>query len=495
MHPASQLLLLIALIIFWLVPLSAWWMLRNNQNTQSRLWFLGIGCYAAAVSVFFASQPLPGVFALAVIFSFSVTSNLLMVFALRQEIHPHICRRDVIHFFLLAAVPTLLIALLLQQDIPLGRTAFLVYGSFLNLWLIFLSLRIKQAMHSRALDIVIFVTLILMLVNVARVMQWLVYGVNEHLLSFTLLTNAGVVTNFLCVVFYSFGYWGFTLEKSNRVSEKHSRLALEASAREEEARFQEVSAREREHLVSRMTHLSRMAQAGALSASIAHEINQPLSSIRLNLESVISEYQRQSPDPYLLRMLERSVEENNRAAGIIQRIRHMFHPTEQQREYASIDVVVQRVLKLCLDQADAGPIAVRLSLDASTQVAVAPGEIEHVIKNLVDNAIDALRDASGDHPLLSVSTSVSGERVRLVIGDNGTGVPREIEPRIFELGVSSKPEGMGLGLWLSRHIVERHFGRLDFRRTSEGGSEFCMELPVSHGEEAYQELPSSPSSN
>jgi len=481
LHPATQLLLFSVLVMFWLVPLSAWWMLKGRQDQKARLWFAGIALYALATTVFAFSRASASPAAYALTFFCSLGSIALMIEAIRRELDASEGISNAGRYLLATSIPAILIPLVLLREEYLGRVIYLVYQSGLQIWLIMLAVRIKRAWGSKALDVVIMAFALYTLTNLARIGEWVISGQIEPLLSFTVLSNVAVTVNLLSVVFYSFGYWGFSLEKAQRSAELSARQALEAQAREQDARHQQAMALERERMAIRMVELGRFAQAGALSASIAHEINQPLASVRLNLESAVAVLNEEAEEGRLGRLLRLSLEENQRAATVIRRIRGLFQGKASEVKLMSVDAVVDQATRLLRQNRRANGVTVDVSLNAPAPIRIADGELIHALINLADNALDSVKATQEGSKVIRISTVQDRETTRIRISDNGVGIPAALRETLFELGISSKPEGMGLGLWLARNIVERNAGRLLLEDSPSGRSSFVIVLPAPGG--------------
>ena len=477
-HPATVLLLITGLTLFWLLPLSAWWMLQGRQDAKARLWFAGTAAYALVISIFAITRPDSGSVAYAAMFLFSLLGNLLMIEALRQEVGTRSVPASLYWGLLALGIALILLVLFVFEDEYLGRVIFLAQQGALQFVLIMLALRIKRIFASRALDVVILAFGLHLLNNLARIVEWAVLGHAQPVLAFTVLTNIAVVLNLLGVVFYSFGYWGFALEKARRQVETSAQQVLDAVEREKDAQYQAALAAERERLLAQMVELGRLAQAGALSASIAHEINQPLASVRLSMETALATLDGASDQPRLRRMLQRAVEENTRAAQIIQRIRNLFRGDASPLELKVVDDVIKRALHLLRPNRKAQGVTITASLAAPLPIPIADGELEHVLINLIDNALDAVNAAPGISRQIAISSEQNQEVTRIRISDNGLGVPPDVRETLFDLAVSTKQQGMGMGLWLAQHIVERHYGRLFLTDNPGGGSTFTVELPV-----------------
>lgn len=477
-HPSTMLLLVTGLILFWLLPLSAWWMLRGQQDDKARLWFAGTTAYAVVVTIFATTRPESGSAAYAAMFLFLLLSNLLMVESLSRELKPRGAPVLLYWGLLAVGIALILVELLVFDDEHHGRVMFLAQQSMLQFALIVLALRIKRAFGSRALDVVILAFALHLLNNLARIVEWMMHGQAQPVLSFTLLTNIAVVLNFLGVVFYSFGYWGFALEKARRQVEASGQELLSALSREKDAQHNEALAAERERLLGRMVELGRLAHAGALSATIAHEINQPLASIRLSLETALAILDEPGDRAGLRRWLQRAADENGRAARIIQQIRELFRGETSPLEPKVVDDVVRRALELVRQQRKAQGVTITTALTASRPILVADGELEHVIINLVDNALDAVNAEAGSAGRVEISSEQDDQFTRIRVSDNGAGVSPAMREKLFDLAVSSKPQGMGMGLWLAQHIAERHGGRVFLGDSPGGGATFVVELTM-----------------
>ncbi len=351
--------------------------------------------------------------------------------------------------------------------------------SILEIWLISLAIKIKRRWCSKALDVVILSFSAFICSNLSRVVWWIVSGENNKLLSFSTLTNISIVVNLLSVFFYSFGYWGFRLEKSHRRIEESSQLLLEAAAREQDAKYQAILATEREDLLNRMVELGRLAQAGAVSASIAHEVNQPLASVRLNLDSALAELEsspQSSQNSRLGRLLQTASADNLRAAETVRHIRNLFQIKPQPRELRVVDQLIAGVLHLLERQKKLTGIVITTVWDAPRAIPVIEGELEHVLINLIDNAIHSLNTINDQERIIKITTKQDQEHTYITITDNGPGISPLLRDTLFDIAISSKSQGMGIGLWLARHIIERHPGRLLLNDSSELGASFTIEL-------------------
>lgn len=235
--------------------------------------------------------------------------------------------------------------------------------------------------------------------------------------------------------------------------------------------------RERTELMARLARVGKHAQSGALAASIAHELNQPLAAMQLNIEETQHLMQSGTAPQLMPALLENIAKDNQRAAAIVRRVRQMFIQGSTRQQSQVLDDMVRFVLDWTKKRLNEEGVHVGLNLDAATPFQFAAGELEHILMNLIDNALDALADVAPGHRRLDIRTWREPGWVFLSVADNGPGVPEHMKDSIFELSETSKPNGMGLGLWLARYIVVRHGGQLDLSLPQAGGACFTARLP------------------
>jgi two-component system sensor histidine kinase DctS len=244
--------------------------------------------------------------------------------------------------------------------------------------------------------------------------------------------------------------------------------------------------RERRHAEA-MAHHARLTMLGEIAATLAHELNQPLTAISSYNAGVVNSLQRAgaTADPVVLGALRRLGEQAAHAGRIVQRIREFLTRREPQLEACAPGAIVEGAVALLRRELERRRIVLRLALDARLPAIVADAVlVEQVVINLVRNASDALAERSGDaapaERRIDVRGSVSADArfVRLDVSDNGPGLQgRRIETLCAPF-YSTKTEGMGMGLAICRSIVEAHHGVLDASEAPGGGACFSISLPV-----------------
>jgi PAS domain S-box-containing protein len=231
----------------------------------------------------------------------------------------------------------------------------------------------------------------------------------------------------------------------------------------------------------------KLAAAGRLSATIAHEINNPLEAVT-NLLYLMQ--RNQSLDEKARRHLAMADQEIRRVAHVAKQTLGFYRDTSSA-VHTDVSVALEEVLGLYMRKVSAKRIRVEKDYDTGVEVLAFPGEIRQVFSNLIANAIDAIAD--GGRLIVRASKShrwhenrVAG--VRITIADSGTGIPAEHKARIFEPFYTTKQDvGTGLGLWLTREIVQKHRGTISVRSTTRkghSGTVFSVFLPGEVGPES-----------
>lgn len=231
-----------------------------------------------------------------------------------------------------------------------------------------------------------------------------------------------------------------------------------------------------------IAELNRKAEVAALTASIAHEINQPLAAIISNGEAGLLGLEKESPDLDGLReILDCIVDEGHRANRIIDGIRAIFKRGHQIKEPLDVNDLIRDVLMLVDADLHSHNITVQTTLnDALPQVSADPIQLQQVILNLIKNAIEAMSAVKDDSRVLRLETELGDPaNLSITVQDTGPGIDAESIERIFDRFFTTKSKGMGIGLSICRSIIEAHGGRLWAEPRVRQGSMFRISLPVS----------------
>jgi C4-dicarboxylate-specific signal transduction histidine kinase len=227
-------------------------------------------------------------------------------------------------------------------------------------------------------------------------------------------------------------------------------------------------------------HLARTTQVrsvAAMSASIAHEINQPLGAIVANAHA--ASVWLESTPPNISRaktVIDRILRDSRAAADVVQKMLSLFNRQPPVKQVVDLALIVRQVMTILEPEIEKYGIEVILDLRAGLPLLfVDPVQIQQVLINLMDNAIDAVREASSVDRRIWLEAAAEGNFVAVRVRDTGRGVP---DPnRIFETFFTTKTQGMGVGLAVSRSIAEAHDGSLTVRNGSECGAEFTLQVP------------------
>lgn len=232
-----------------------------------------------------------------------------------------------------------------------------------------------------------------------------------------------------------------------------------------------------------LTRVSRLAMLGEFSASLAHELNQPLSAIMCNVGAAQYQLSRNPPDlEDVQKTLEEIVAADHRATEIIRGLRLLYRRGSVHMQSLDLSALVRDLVKLL--QHDITKWNVDVSTELASELPAVKGDtvqLQQVLLNLVTNACHAMADADPKCRKLFVRTSASHEGVRVTVADRGRGIFPESLPRIFDPFYSTRPDGMGLGLTVCRAIIESHHGRLWAENNHDGGASFHFMLPAMEG--------------
>ena len=237
--------------------------------------------------------------------------------------------------------------------------------------------------------------------------------------------------------------------------------------------------KEKESLIHGLLKANKTSATGALSASIAHELNQPLGASNLNIQFLKMKLEKGNINPELGQEILASLEaDNHRAATIVKSLRSIFTEGESNAQKVQLGDLISSVLNIVKHDLHSKNIQTQLRVDDDLMIMVNPSEIGQVILNLVNNAAQSLVNSETLQPRIVIEAYKAGALVEFNISDNGPGVPPEFRPYLFELLNTTKQTGMGLGLWLCKHIVTRYSGSIHYEDAVGGGAKFRFELPL-----------------
>lgn len=236
---------------------------------------------------------------------------------------------------------------------------------------------------------------------------------------------------------------------------------------------------ERDSLIASLLKANKTASTGALSASIAHELNQPLGASSLNIQFLQKKLAQGDLNPDLQKeILDTLLADNKRAANIIRSLRSIFSEGDVAATKFEMGDLIANVLNITKPEINSKNIQIALRVEPDLILSADSSEIQQVLLNLINNSIQALTGSSQGSKKITITAQRSNGYVEIVIADNGDGIAPAAQDQLFELFTSTKSTGMGLGLWLCKHIVTRHGGQIRFEPNEGGGAKFIVELPA-----------------
>jgi two-component system sensor kinase FixL len=239
-----------------------------------------------------------------------------------------------------------------------------------------------------------------------------------------------------------------------------------------------------------MAHLNRVALMGEMTASVAHELNQPLTAIANNAAAARRFLERGNIDPVLLQqLLQDMVADSQRAGEVIRGIRALVRKDKSVvRSVLNLNAVIADTLRLVSSDVLLRESVVTTEMDHNLpQVEAAPVQIQQVLLNLIMNSLDAVEALPPVERRILVSTrSLNGESAEVSVRDFGTGLPKDRPQKVFDHFFSTKQTGMGMGLTIVRSIIEMHGGTISAENAPDRGARFFFRLPAARGDSKSQ---------
>ena len=266
--------------------------------------------------------------------------------------------------------------------------------------------------------------------------------------------------------------WMSSKRREAEVALRHARDDLEIRVQERTEALQQVQ--------TELTHVSRVMTLGELTASIAHEVNQPLAAIVTNGNATLRWLGGATPNMSEARQaVERIIKDSYRASAVISRVRTLVKKTPPRNDLVDLNEVIVEVLALAQTEARRNRVFLKQQLKHDLpQVRGDRVQLQQVILNLIINGLEAIAKSNNGTRELSVMSAQEAENVRIAVSDSGEGLDAANLERVFDAFFTTKPDGMGMGLAISRTIIESHGGRLWATSNSPKGAVFQFTLPT-----------------
>jgi len=233
-----------------------------------------------------------------------------------------------------------------------------------------------------------------------------------------------------------------------------------------------------------LARAARITTIGELTASIAHEVNQPLAAVVANADACVAWLSREKPDLAEARSAaERATQGATRASEVIARIRSLITKATPEKSRVELNQLMEQTAALAEGQAARNQVAIKLELSPDLPVVFGDSiQLQQVILNLVVNGIEAMTSVTDRLTVLTLRTQTENSgQIRVSVQDSGVGLNEEVMRRLFEPFFTTRAKGMGMGLSISRSIIEAHGGRLWAESNGSGGATFQFTLPSEDG--------------
>jgi len=479
MEVANQIFFIVFALITFAILLSAIPQFQAQRSDwPSIYWPLSSGFYTLS-ALSFGLALWVNKFLLTIANTSLLMSSLALVFLYRSWGEKPFTKIQTLLLWLIPlGIAILYEPLRVTPDTFLQRVALItITQEILVAWQLWELIKFYKKDRSRVVSWLIFLTTFTLIGNIFRTYRILtgdgptnifLYTEDAFALGLRWITYASNIMTFVALGMF---YFQKQLTKENEIA---SSLI---STKKENEKITELL-KEKERLIYGLMKANKTAATGALSASIAHELNQPLGASSLNIQFLKMKLEKGVLNPVLGKEILDSLEADNyRAATIVKSLRSIFTEGDSSSQEVQLGDLITKVLDIVKPELKSKNIQIQLRVDDGLVIKVNPAEIEQVILNLVNNAAQALANAGTLQRRITIEAIKAGQLVRLTVSDNGSGVPVEFKSHLFELLSTTKQTGMGLGLWLCKHVVTRYSGSIHHEDAIGGGAKFIVEFP------------------
>lgn len=235
---------------------------------------------------------------------------------------------------------------------------------------------------------------------------------------------------------------------------------------------------EKNHLLRGLIASNRVIGISALASSLAHQLSQPLTTIALRAETTRRELMKSNQNPLSIASLDEISAQSTKLAGLVQNLRQLFGSKSNQFKAFNVQKITNEILEVIKPALQSAKIELSVQYHSDPIVFGDRIQIQQVLINVLNNAIDALSQHTSQKREILITLYQNDSSAILQIKDSGEGIKPERLPTLFELYSTTKANGLGVGLWLSQTIMERHQGRISGVNNSDGGALFEIQIPL-----------------
>jgi signal transduction histidine kinase len=236
---------------------------------------------------------------------------------------------------------------------------------------------------------------------------------------------------------------------------------------------------ERNSMISSLLRANKSSSTEALSASIAHELNQPLAASLLNIQFLreLVDSNRLTPE-LAIQLTDQLEKDAKRSSEIVRSLRSIFAKDGEVSDTFLISELIESVLTIYKSELISRGIKIQVSVDRDLKLCVNKGQLMQVLLNLINNAMQALKGANLLKKEVSLRAYQQSGQCIVEVSDTGPGVPKTIQPGLFELLKGERPSSMGVGLWLCAHVINSFGGKITYLDAINGGAMFTISFPL-----------------
>ena len=454
-------------ILMFMVPLGLLVSLIQNLNRQILIWF-GLGMLSAVSFTLFGLRGhIPDYISIIVanaLLAFVSIGRILILLDWLGTLSRRHFKFYFAYFTIYIACLTVAVVLHVPDIVRVPMVFLFLLGITAHqLFVAYTFLKTPAAAAGWMFLVAAMLALIAYMVRVVSILS----GMNDAALlapGVDQLIGMSLVTISIILVNFAFMYLVMVDINNRLISAKHLQSELKAK----------IGYREQQ--ISKLAQQAGISGFSAFSGAIAHELNQPLGAMLLNLDRLIAKLTSHSADPKILNDLSLIRQDNMRAANLIKSLRALLNKNMATIDALDLDSIVDDACRLARSSVDKGRVKYEVNYGLYNEKVMGDESlILQVVVNIVSNALNAVR--SVQEAVIKIATLASHDFVLIVIEDNGVGIKQDVSLRIFEPFESFTDKGMGLGLVISKEILMKHSGDIGFYNNQSAGVTFVIGLP------------------
>jgi C4-dicarboxylate-specific signal transduction histidine kinase len=237
---------------------------------------------------------------------------------------------------------------------------------------------------------------------------------------------------------------------------------------------------EKDRLLGGLIASNRMIGISALASSLAHQLSQPLTTIALRADTVLRDLAQSNADQKTIASLDEISSQSTKLADLVKNLRQLFGSRSSEFTSFNLQRVVDEIAEIVMPSLEAKKITLTRNYQSNPVVYGDSIQIQQVLINTLNNAIDALIESNIEQKEIVIGIANNENAATITIKDNGGGIDQDLLLTIFDLYKTTKKEGLGVGLWLSKTIMESHHGSISASNDPNGGAIFTIDIPMQH---------------